>query len=112
MAQPPLPLHEFFPLQPLSLVLQPPLPLQEFCPWQACLSAFALPICSETPGLPVGTAAWDVAANEPLISPAIAAPATIVFFVMLPFCSSFLLALAAAEYRRESIKLFTIDLII
>jgi hypothetical protein len=31
---------------------------------------------------------------------------------MLPFCSSFLLALAAAEYRRESIKLFTIDLII
>jgi hypothetical protein len=41
--------------------------------------------CSETPGLPVETAAWDVAANEPLINPAIAAPATIVFFVMLTF---------------------------
>jgi hypothetical protein len=106
VAQPPLPLHEFFPLQPLSPVLQPPLPLQEFCPWQACLSDFALSVCSETPGLPVETAALDVAANEPLISPAIAAPATIAFFVMLPFCSWFLLAFAAAEYRRESIKLF------
>src|ERR1700683_2473689 len=27
VAQPPLPLHEFLPLQPLSLELQPPLPL-------------------------------------------------------------------------------------
>jgi hypothetical protein len=107
VAQPPLPLHEFFPLQPLSPVLHPPLPLQEFCPWQECLSLF-LPICSETPGFPVETAAWVVAANEPLISPAIAAPATIVFFVMLPFCSWFLIALTAADYRRESIKLFAL----
>jgi hypothetical protein len=84
VAQPPLPLHEFFPLQPLSLVLHPPLPLQEFFPWQACLSAFVLPI-NETPGFPVETEAWVVAANEPLINPAIAAPATIVFFVMLTF---------------------------
>ena len=84
MAQPPLPLHEFFPLQLLSPVLHPPLPLQEFCPWQACLSAFALPI-NETPGFPVETEAWVVAANEPLINPAIAAPATIAFFVMLTF---------------------------
>jgi hypothetical protein len=38
VAQPPLPLHEFLPLQPLSLALQPPLPLQEFLPWQACFS--------------------------------------------------------------------------
>src|SRR6266852_2668942 len=38
VAQPPLPLQEFFPLQPLSLVLQPPLPLQEFSPLHACLS--------------------------------------------------------------------------
>jgi len=30
VAQPPLPLQEFLPLQPLSLALQPPLPLQEF----------------------------------------------------------------------------------
>src|SRR6516164_3361048 len=38
VAQPPLPLQEFLPLQPLSLLLQPPLPLQEFWPLQACFS--------------------------------------------------------------------------
>jgi hypothetical protein len=38
VAQPPLPLQEFLPLQPLSPALQPPLPLHEFCPLQACLS--------------------------------------------------------------------------
>src|SRR5271156_646796 len=38
VAQPPLPLQEFLPLQPLSLALHPPLPLQEFCPLQACFS--------------------------------------------------------------------------
>src|SRR5580692_8568839 len=38
VAQPPLPLQEFLPLQPLSLALQPPLPLQEFWPLQACFS--------------------------------------------------------------------------
>jgi len=38
VAQPPLPLQEFFPLQPLSLVLQPPLPLHEFCPLQEFVS--------------------------------------------------------------------------
>src|SRR5258708_3089485 len=38
VAQPPLPLQEFLPLQPLSLDLQPPLPLQEFLPLQACFS--------------------------------------------------------------------------
>ncbi len=38
VAQPPLPLQEFLPLQPLSLDLQPPLPLQEFKPLQACFS--------------------------------------------------------------------------
>jgi len=38
VAQPPFPLQEFFPLQPLSLVLQPPWPLQEFLPWQEFLS--------------------------------------------------------------------------
>jgi hypothetical protein len=42
VAHPPLPLQEFFPLQPLSPVLQPPLPLQEFWPLQACLSFLAL----------------------------------------------------------------------
>jgi len=38
VAQPPLPLQSFLPLQPLSLDLQPPLPLQEFWPLQACFS--------------------------------------------------------------------------
>src|ERR1700675_1909964 len=38
VAQPPLPLQEFLPLQPLSDDLQPPLPLQEFWPLQACFS--------------------------------------------------------------------------
>src|SRR5947199_10323546 len=36
--QPPLPLQEFLPLQPLSLALQPPLPLQLFWPLQECFS--------------------------------------------------------------------------
>ena len=44
-----------------------------------------LPICNATPGFPVETEAWVVAANDPLINPAIAAPAIIVFFVMLTF---------------------------
>src|SRR4029077_5405170 len=34
VAHPPLPLQEFFPLQPLLPALQPPLPLQEFSPLQ------------------------------------------------------------------------------
>src|ERR1700683_3164823 len=41
VAQPPLPLHEFLPLQPLSLELQPPLPLQEFRPLHACFSTLS-----------------------------------------------------------------------
>src|SRR5271165_3236706 len=38
VAQPPLPLQEFLPLQPLSPDLHPPLPLHEFWPLQACFS--------------------------------------------------------------------------
>src|SRR5260370_18177329 len=94
VAQPPLPLQEFFPLQPLSLVLHPPLPLQEFLPSHECLSvASFLPICNATPGFAVETEAWVVATNDPLINPAIAAPAITAFFVIcglsfLFFCSS------------------------
>src|SRR5205823_1270937 len=58
VAQPPLPLQEFLPLQLLSAVLQPPLPLHEFMPLQACLSLASLslslslsPIFSDTPAL-------------------------------------------------------------
>jgi hypothetical protein len=47
VAQPPLPLQEFLPLQPLSPVLQPPLPLQEFCPLQACFSLVACQMVPE-----------------------------------------------------------------
>ena len=87
VAQPPFPLHEFFPLQSLSAVLQPPLPLQEFWPLQACLScADLVPICcSETPGLAEALAACACTANEPLIKPATAAPAIIVLDVMVFF---------------------------
>jgi uncharacterized RDD family membrane protein YckC len=35
-------LQEFWALQPLSLALQPPLPLHEFWPLQACLSLVCL----------------------------------------------------------------------
>jgi hypothetical protein len=85
VAQPPLPLQEFLPLQLLSPVLQPPLPLHEFCPLQACLSAASLSlslILSETPAFELDWTACAVTANEPLINPAIAAPAIIAFFVM------------------------------
>ena len=36
LAQPPLPLQEFLPAQPLSPELQPPWPLQSFLPLQSC----------------------------------------------------------------------------
>src|SRR3972149_2672192 len=42
-AQPPLPLHEFFPAQPLSPLLHPPRPLQSFLALQSCLAAVAQP---------------------------------------------------------------------
>jgi len=48
VAQPPLPLQLFFPLQPLSLLLQPPWPLQSFLPLQECLAVPALWPCAST----------------------------------------------------------------
>jgi hypothetical protein len=45
VAHPPLPLHEFFPLHPLSLDLHPPWPLHAFFPLQSCVplhESFAL----------------------------------------------------------------------
>src|SRR5262245_20211862 len=38
-SQPPLPLQEFLPAQPLSPALQPPRPLQSFLPLHSCLAA-------------------------------------------------------------------------
>lgn len=105
VAQPPLPLHEFLPLQPLSPVLQAPLPLQEFAPLQECVSlSFFLPISSDTPALLFDVAACACTANEPLIRPAIAAPAINAFFVMWTFLFC-LVVPAAAQYRPESLKL-------
>jgi len=42
VAQPPLPLQEFLPLQPWSPVEQPPVPLQLFLPLQECLAGGVL----------------------------------------------------------------------
>lgn len=92
--QPPLPLQEFLPLQPLSLDAHPPWPLQEFWPLQACLSdAWGDPGAPETLSVPskvlvpeLGRTldAWTVA-PAPASKPASAAPATnaIFDFVML-----------------------------
>src|SRR5262249_34853988 len=63
VAQPPLPLQEFLPLQPWSPDLQPPLPLHEFLPLQACLSASAM-----------RALAWAGETTAPAIMPATAAP--------------------------------------
>jgi hypothetical protein len=106
VAQPPLPLQEFLPLQLLSPLLQPPLPLQEFKPLQACLSVASLslsPILTETPAFELVWTACAVTANEPLIKPAIAAPAIIAFFVMLTFLFLFWFSpnFQTAQYRRE-----------
>src|SRR5580693_9188263 len=48
VAQPPLPLQLFLPLQPLSLLLQPPWPLQSFLPLQECLAVPAFWPCAST----------------------------------------------------------------
>src|SRR5437016_2206399 len=73
VAQPPLPLQEFWPLQPLSPVLQPPLPLQEFWPLQACLSSSKAHFTSLLLLVPFTTEALRVAV-VPAIRPATAAP--------------------------------------
>lgn len=57
MAQPPLPLQLFLPLQPLSLLLQPPWPLQLFFPLQECLCMCALRPLKDM--LPADTAGAD-----------------------------------------------------
>src|SRR6185312_12881787 len=56
VAQPPLPLQEFLPLQPLSPLLQPPWPLQSFWPLQACLPLSSA--CSRLAMLELRTEVW------------------------------------------------------
>src|SRR5258707_165764 len=97
VAQPPLPLQEFSPLQPLSPDLQPPLPLQEFWPLQACfslawLSSFlSFPwswLCSWAlkEAFSAGSRVEALtAAPLPAIRPANAAPASMAFVVFVIF---------------------------
>src|SRR6202035_1083333 len=62
-AQPPLPLQEFLPAQPLSPVLQPPCPLHSFMPLQSCLATLSFFLGSSAPE-----------SFEPATKPAVAAP--------------------------------------
>ena len=97
-AQPPLPLQEFLPEQPLSPLLQPPLPLHEFMPLQTCLSdeACALSFFSSPADdfLPSPLAASFGSADsrrEPARTPATARPIACTFrspfFIHLSFPS-------------------------
>src|ERR1035438_8854001 len=62
--QPPLPLQEFWPLQPLSPALQPPVPLQLFWPLQSCLPASLEASFDESP-LPALSSAYAREAMDP-----------------------------------------------
>src|SRR6476619_6601544 len=63
--QPPLPLQEFLPAQPLSPGAQPPMPLQSFLPLQSCLAEAEaqppLPLHAFLPSAP-----WPLQALWPL----------------------------------------------
>jgi hypothetical protein len=73
VAQPPLPLHEFLPLQSLSAVLQPPWPLQAFMPLQECFAIMA--VSPEVPGeLIVELVPAELSLLQPVVIAA--APAT------------------------------------
>src|SRR5258707_4312439 len=96
--QPPLPLQESLPLQPLSLALQPPLPLQEFWPLQACfsltflssafLSWLASLSCALREAFSEGSRVEALtAAPVPATNPANAAPASKAFVVFVIFQS-------------------------
>src|SRR5580704_263817 len=78
VAQPPLPLQEFLPLQPLSLALQPPLPLQEFWPLQACFSFTFLSALAAESSCAEAFERFEaeIVAAVPERRPAIAAPAS------------------------------------
>jgi len=68
--QPPLPLQEFLPLQPMSPVWQPPWPLQLFIPLQSCL---AVALSVELALVPVSLLQPVTAVMVPATNPAIAA---------------------------------------
>jgi hypothetical protein len=106
VAQPPLPLQEFLPLQPLSLALQPPLPLQEFWPLQACFSftffSVLVSSCAAAEALAPGTRFEALMlAPVPASKPAIAAPVSrnLFDFVISPTSSS--MNLTAPNFRQK-----------
>jgi hypothetical protein len=112
--QPPLPLQEFFPLQPLSPDLQPPLPLQEFFPLQECLSSLPLqpflPLqlllsstCVDVEALPgaVLSAALTLA-TVPVSNPAMAALAMSAFIDLFMFSLTFRLLIEVESAGRVS----------
>src|SRR5260370_13698025 len=72
-AQPPLPLQEFFPLQPASPVLHPPWPLHSFLPEQSCFAAFFLPA-------PIVVSTCPNSA-DPASNPAVAVPRAMLNFL-------------------------------
>src|SRR5512140_502245 len=89
VAQPPLPLQEFLPLQPLSPAAQPPFPLHEFWPLQACFSTFLSSAFFPVAVLSAGLS--EAIAVVPARNPLRAAPITSarIDFVMI-FTNSFL----------------------
>jgi hypothetical protein len=101
VAQPPLPLQLFLPLQPLSPLLQPPLPLQEFWPLQACFSTFFwLVSCLSALAAKYAfaldsTVDADTAEPVPARSPATAAPVMRAFVVRFMGGSSLQLKFAS-----------------
>jgi hypothetical protein len=80
--QPPLPLQEFLPLQPLSLPPQPPCPLQLFLPLQSCLPVSVLGAL--VPGALVLSCA-QVFTATPVIKPVMAAATSNVLWVLVIF---------------------------
>src|SRR5258707_10982579 len=113
VAQAPLPLQEFLPLQPLSLALQPPLPLQEFWPLQACFSLTFLSsflswswpsalkeVFSEGSGVEA-----LVAGAVPANNPANAAPANRALVVLVMLLVSLSIKMKGRTRSRLSVRL-------
>src|SRR5580698_779086 len=86
VAQPPLPLQLFLPLQPLSLLLQPPVPLQSFFPLQECLAGASrlTPLNDSLPAFRMGAVPDELSTDAciavaPLSRPDTAAATIMVF---------------------------------
>ena len=85
--QPPFPLQEFFPLQPLSPALQPPWPLQEFRPLQEWEAGVVLELIPAELGLLLHPTSVVAA---PATNPVRAAAATTVVIDLRDIVCSFI----------------------